>query len=441
MTTTVRSSTLGATAVALSAALSLALAACTDSPNRDQPPVQDTPNQPALTDPAVAPGPDAGVDAASDAGMEESADAGVDGGTASLDPQAQYLADRKAEAALIPDPPTALPVSKSGYTELQYMIQLGEELMRKTNTHPLTAPYIPQSGLTCSSCHVDAGKKKALASTFIGTAAAFPAFNLRDNGVVTLQDRVNSCFMRSMNGIRLPENGEAMLAMVAYITWLSEDFPIKMNAERAVSWVNDAFANPNIKKLAGAGAANVANGQAIYDAQCASCHGVDGDGVGSSPPVWGPRSYNAGAGNANNVQGATWVQFNMPPGQEFTLTDQQALDVMAFVNSRPRPAFVEADHLPNGGANYGGAEIVYHYGRAFTDADRASRVPVLPNEGAALYGSYCSTCHGPLETTTLKGRTATQIGTAIATVPMMSYLSSLTLAQIQAIEAALAPQP
>ncbi|MBI2389170.1 MAG: c-type cytochrome [Deltaproteobacteria bacterium] len=370
----------GPLVIALGAALTLPVACSggSDDPRADEPALTQDGSVP---EPCVAPSEDAGTTPAPDAlpsvdtAAAPDADADADADAGPLDPQAQYLAERKAEAAAIPDPPTKLPVSKSGYTELQYMIQLGEKLVRNTNTHPLTAPYIAESGLTCSSCHLDAGKKKALASTFIGSAAAFPTFNLRDKGVITLMDRVNSCFMRSMNGTRLPENGEALTAIVAYITWLSQGVPIKMNAERAVSSYNDAFANPRIKALADKGAANVANGQVLYEAKCATCHGVGGEGVSGMPPVWGPRSYNAGAGNANNVQGATWVQFNMPPGGEFTLGDQQALDITAYMNSKPRPAFVENDHLPRSGVGYGGPEIVYHYGRAFTDADKATRVP------------------------------------------------------------------
>ncbi len=215
----------------------------------------------------------------------------------------QYLNDRKTETASIPDPPVELPVSNRDFTELQYMIQLGEQLIREINTHPLTAPYIPQSGLTCGSCHLDGGKKKAIASTFIGTATAFPAFNPRDGGVITLQDRIKSCFMRSMNGTRLPANSEPLLAMVSYITWLSEGIPIQMNADRPLSVYNQAFVNPQIQALAKKGGASAAAGKKLYAAQCASCHGTDGhgkdtdqDGHFEIPPVWGPQSYNAGAG-------------------------------------------------------------------------------------------------------------------------------------------------
>ena len=289
--------------------------------------------------------------------------------------QQKYLQDRKAEAEAIPDPPKALPKSRDEkHTELQYMIKLGETLMRETNTHPLTAKYIKQSGLTCDSCHPDAGKKKAPGATFIGTAASFPTYNHRDGGIVTLQDRINSCFMRSMNGFRLPANSEPLLAMVAYITWLSDGLPVHMNPDRAVSHYNASFPNPSIVKLAWAGEDDPEAGKPLYEKMCADCHGTDGAGDDSAPPVWGPTAYNQGAGMYRNVAGGSWVQFNMPPGEEFTLSDQQALDIMAYINSNPHPAFVETDHLPAKGANYGGAEIVYHYGRNYTAAERAARI-------------------------------------------------------------------
>ncbi len=359
----------------------------------------------------------------------------------------QYLNDRKTETASIPDPPAELPVSKRDFTELQYMIQLGEKLIRETNTHPLTAPYIPQSGLTCGSCHLDGGKKKAIASTFIGTATAFPAFNPRDGGVITLQDRINSCFMRSMNGTRLPTNSEPLLAMVSYITWLSEGIPIQMNADRPVSVYNQAFVNPQIQTLAKKGGASAAAGKKFYAARCASCHGTDGrgkdtdqDGHFEMPPVWGPQSYNTGAGLVKNVKGASWVQINMPPGQEFSLGNEAALAVATYINSNERPEFVEDQHLPDGGKNYGGAEGVYHYGRNFTTAERSFRVPVAEKSaqkdganGAALYASHCAGCHGELVQPTKRGRSAAQIRQAIANVAQMNNLQTLTDTQIQAI--------
>ncbi|VVB86852.1 Cytochrome C oxidase, cbb3-type, subunit III [uncultured archaeon] len=67
--------------------------------------------------------------------------------------------------------------------------------------------------------------------------------------------------------------------------------------------------------------------------------------------------------------------------------------------------------------------------------------PTGTPDGVTLYGSYCAGCHNPLATTTKPGRNATQITNAIATVSAMSSLSSLSSAQIQAIANVLPPAP
>jgi len=64
-----------------------------------------------------------------------------------------------------------------------------------------------------------------------------------------------------------------------------------------------------------------------------------------------------------------------------------------------------------------------------------------PIDGAALYTSDCSSCHGALATSSKLGRTAAQIQAAIGSVGAMSSFSSLSAAQVQAIAAALASPP
>ncbi|HEX9860696.1 MAG TPA: cytochrome c, partial [Nitrospirota bacterium] len=59
-------------------------------------------------------------------------------------------------------------------------------------------------------------------------------------------------------------------------------------------------------------------------------------------------------------------------------------------------------------------------------------------DGPTLYATYCQSCHGSLATSSKKGRTATQIQTAINNnAGGMGYLSILTPAQVQAIATAL----
>lgn len=216
-------------------------------------------------------------------------------------------------------------------------IRLGRTIVEQTNEHPLTKGLVGND-LTCSSCHLEAGTDPR-AATFIGVATAYPAWSPREKRVITLEDRILNCFMRSMNGTRPALGSEASVAMAAYITWLSQGEPIRMNPNRPLG----PNAVPAIKldpETADAG-----RGQGLYEERCAECHGEDGLGTESGPPVWGPRSYNDGAGLARIEKLAPWLKVAMPLG-ETDLTDQEALDLAAYVNSKDRPHFVLEEHLP-----------------------------------------------------------------------------------------------
>ena len=215
-------------------------------------------------------------------------------------------------------------------------IRLGRDLVQNTTSHRLTKPYVGNA-LNCTSCHLNNGTHPQAAS-FIGVATAYPAWSPREKTVITLEDRILNCFMRSGNGIRPPVGGEVSVAIAAYITWLSTDQPIRMNNQRP--------AGPNaIRQLTlESKQADRQRGQKLYAERCASCHSDHGQGDKENPPVWGARSYNQGAGLANDIQLASWLKVAMPK-DEADLSDQDALDVAAFVNSHERPAFRLEDHL------------------------------------------------------------------------------------------------
>ena len=54
------------------------------------------------------------------------------------------------------------------------------------------------------------------------------------------------------------------------------------------------------------------------------------------PALWGPNSYNDGAGMARVLTASRFIKARMPLGQP-DLTDDEAFDVAAYVNSQPRP--------------------------------------------------------------------------------------------------------
>jgi len=234
----------------------------------------------------------------------------------------------------IPDAPTEYPPG-----ELGRIVKLGEDIINKTDSHLLTKEFVGNK-LQCKSCHLQGGKTKNL-GTFIGTAQSFPAYSKREKTVQTLQDRINNCFMRSMNGKRPIIDTEASIAMATYITWLSEGLPIKMNPKKPVGsfythiWPMKKTFAPMIKK---ATHANYKNGEKLYKQKCASCHAQDGQGLASFPPVWGSNSFNTGAGLSKPVKMAAWMKYNMPFGNA-NLTDAEVVDITLYVDAQPRDDF------------------------------------------------------------------------------------------------------
>lgn len=222
--------------------------------------------------------------------------------------------------------------------ELGRVIQLGRAIIEHTDTHPLSEPFVGNK-LTCSSCHLDAGTHPH-AATFLGVATAYPAWSPREKRVITLEDRILNCFMRSMNGTRPPNGSEVSVAMTAYISWLSAGASLRMNPQRPLG-------PRHLQPLSVvAEAADTKRGEELYQQQCADCHGELGQGSDEGPPVWGTNSYNDGAGLARVDKLAAWLKVAMPLGDP-TLSEQDAVDVAAFVNAHPRPKFILSDHLPN----------------------------------------------------------------------------------------------
>ena len=191
------------------------------------------------------------------------------------------------------------------------------------------------NGMNCQNCHIDAGTKP-YAFNFSGVASTYPKLRTRSEKIVSIAGRINSCFNRSLNGQSLDTTGKEMQAIISYIKWVGKDVPKGTQPS-----------NAGVVKLNYlARAADPGKGQIVY-ATCESCHGKDGQGHLNEngkeyifPPLWGPHSYNDGAGLYRLSNFAGFVKNNMPFGTTYkhpVLSDEEAWDVAAFVNSRPRP--------------------------------------------------------------------------------------------------------
>ncbi len=224
------------------------------------------------------------------------------------------------------------------------LIRLGRDLVTATYAHigpdmPDRAQRFAGNNLACGNCHLDAGVKK-LGLPIFGVAADFPAYSARAGAEITLQERINSCMTRSMNGRPLPASSEPMRAIVAYIQFLSTG----VRKGEKLSGLG-AGIMPELDR-----AADPARGRDIYQARCLSCHNVDGAGVQNSlpglgagyafPPLWGSDSFNDGAGMARLITAANFIHSNMPDGVDYLhplLSPEEAWDVAALMISKPRP--------------------------------------------------------------------------------------------------------
>lgn len=232
------------------------------------------------------------------------------------------------------------------------LVTQGHEL--STRTFAVIGPEVKNplkryasNNLACTSCH-QAGGAKPFAIPWIGVTSTFPQYRGREDKISTVEERINGCMERSMNGKSLPLDGPEMKAFTAYIAFLSKGVPVGAQIEGASVLQSPV---PNRR-------ADVAAGSVVYAAKCAVCHGADGMGrrVGQRgdaqgytfPPLWGPDSFNNGAGMNRMLTTTRFIRQNMPLGASHTATvlnDDEAYDVAAFMLSKPRPikANLEAD--------------------------------------------------------------------------------------------------
>ena len=215
-------------------------------------------------------------------------------------------------------------------------------LIGKSATDP--AKRYAGNDLACTNCHLDAGTKP-FASPLVSTFSSYPL--MVDDRVLTLNERINGCMTRSMNGSRMPDEGREIEAFIAYIRFIGSKSPQGVRvAGMGLKPLRPATRTPDR-----------ARGQEVYVSHCAKCHKADGQGELKSPPgvgfaippLWGDASFNSAAGMARIETAAAFIQANMPRGADYRhplLSEQQAWDVAAFVTSQPRPQLRDATAAP-----------------------------------------------------------------------------------------------
>ena len=224
------------------------------------------------------------------------------------------------------------------------LVRRGRDLITATYAH--IGPEVPDAAnryagnnLACGNCHLEAGTKKFGLPLF-GLFGEFPRYSARSGAEISIEERVNSCMTRSMNGRAMPHEAAQMQAIVAYIKFLSTGVP----RGRALPGLG-AGKMPELNR-----AADPERGRPIYarhapaamapmDWACAAASPRVDLGY-MMPPLWGPDSFNDGAGMARLITAANFIHFNMPHGADYLnpqLSVEDAWDVAAYVVSQPRP--------------------------------------------------------------------------------------------------------
>src|SRR3954470_17118868 len=225
-------------------------------------------------------------------------------------------------------------------------------------THDSMPAYAP-SALRCTSCHLDNARKLG-AVPLHGSYVRYPQYLERAGGVVSIEDRVNYCFTRSLAGYRVPDNSSEMRDIIAYLAFLSRGIP--GGADPAGTRI------PVMPE----GKGDSTRGVAVFATNCARCHGADAKGSPVAPPLWGDKSFSIGASMAREERAAAFIKHNMPLDLPGSLTDAQAWDVAAYVTSLPRT------DLP-------GKEFDYPNGKAPRDTPYRTKSGFAPAKTVVVY--------------------------------------------------------
>lgn len=225
-----------------------------------------------------------------------------------------------------------------GNIAMREQIEYGHELIVHTSLYlgPKGKVAPISNGLNCQNCHLEAGTK-IYGNNYGSVGSLYPKFRSRSGSIENIEKRINDCIERSLNGVALDSSSAEIQAIKAYMLYLGSNV-VKGTQVKGSGLKDIDFLTRS---------ADPTKGKDIYMSKCASCHQSNGQGLSLDnyltyvyPPLWGPYSYNVSAGMYRVSTLARYVKYNMPLGAVFDapqLTDEEAWDVAAYINTQPRP--------------------------------------------------------------------------------------------------------
>jgi len=225
------------------------------------------------------------------------------------------------------------------------MIRFGKKIFTETGIH--AGKYVG-NGLKCVNCHLDAGRLDNSAPLWAAWVK-YPAYRGKNKMVNTMEERIQGCFIYSMNGTAPPASSKELKALMSYAYWMAQGAPTGVDLP--------GRGYPKLAKPQQQ--VDYQRGKQVFESNCALCHGEKGEGNAQNgnyifPPLWGKDSFNWGAGMHRINTAASFIRANMPLGKGGSLTVQQAWDVAYYINSHERP------QDPRYKSDIGATKAAYH---------------------------------------------------------------------------------
>ena len=263
-------------------------------------------------------------------------------------------------SACKPSTPSSPPVSIIEKVKALPDDHVGSEIKYGYELFTRTAYYLGPKGsvkrllrnrTSCQNCHLEGGTR-LFSNHLLNTHAIYPQYRAREGKVLTLAERINTCVERPMNGRPLDHSSREMKALLLYFKWIGTGTVVA--AHRASDYPDHTLpvVLPDVPL-------SIERGAEVFAEHCARCHQPNGQGLLRAdeimyeyPPLWGSESYHTGSSMHQNTILARFIKGTMPYGistEHPELTDLEALDVAAFINSHPRPSanFDQAKDYPN----------------------------------------------------------------------------------------------